>query len=183
MSNCTIAPKAAPEQGAQGAAGKKAKPREETAPEAKIPVSEKPAPQASSTGTENRSGAREAGAGTGAGGQGEGTGAGGDGTGQGGGTPTKAEKIAGDISSAADYPRRTRDRRIGSSVIIVLTVGVDGRPRACRIARPSPEPDTDRVTCELAMKRFRFRPATNAAGQPVESDYGWQQRWYYKERN
>ncbi len=63
-------------------------------------------------------------------------------------------------------------------MIIVITVGTDGRPKACRIARPSPEPDTDRVTCELAMKRFRFRPATNAAGEPVESDYGWQQRWW-----
>jgi protein TonB len=175
--------KAAPDDGARGAAGKKAKPREETAPEVKIPISEKPAPRASSTGTENRSGASAAGEGTGAGGQGAGTGAGGDGSGQGMGVPTKAEKIAGDINSAADYPRRTRDQRIGNSVIIVLTVGVDGRPKACRIARPSPEPDTDRVTCELAMKRFRFRPATNAAGQPVESEYGWQQRWYYKGRD
>jgi len=92
-------------------------------------------------------------------------------------------KISGDINSARDYPRKSRDQRIGNSVIIVITVGVDGRPKACRIARPSPEPDTDRVTCELAMKRFRFRPATNAAGEPVESDYGWQQRWFYKGRD
>jgi protein TonB len=179
----TVRPSAAPEQGAQGAAGKKAKPREETAPEAKIVVSERPAPRASSTGTENRSGASEAGAGTGAGGQGSGTGAGGAGSGQGGGLATKAEKIAGDINSASDYPRRTREQRIGASVIIVITVGVDGRPKACRIARPSPEPETDRRTCELAIKRFRFRPATNAAGQPIESDYGWQQRWFYKDRD
>jgi protein TonB len=55
------------EQGAEGVAGQKAKPREETAPEARIVVAEKPAPRASSTGSENRSGA-SAGEGTGAGG-------------------------------------------------------------------------------------------------------------------
>jgi protein TonB len=175
----TARPSAAPEQGAEGAAGSRAKPREETAPEARIVVSERPAPRASSTGTENRSGASEAGEGTGAGGQGTGTGAGGQGTGQ-GGLASRPVKIAGDINSASDYPRRTRDQRIGASVIIVITVGVDGRPKACRIARPSPEPETDRRTCELAMKRFRFRPATNAAGETVEAEYGWQQRWFYR---
>lgn len=170
--------RAAPEQGAKGAAGRKARPREETAPEARIVVSEKPAPRASSTGTENRSGASEAGDGTGAGSQGTGTGAGGQGTGQ-GGLAAKAVKIAGDINSARDYPRKTRDLRIGASVVIVLTVGSDGRPRACRVARASPDPEADRITCDLAMKRFRFRPATNAAGEAVEAEYGWQQRWFY----
>ena len=170
------------EQGAQGAAGKKAKPREVTAPDPKIVISEKPAPPASSTGTENRSGAREAGEGTGAGGTGTGTGAGGEGSGQGGGggIASKAEKIKGDINSARDYPRESRDARIGASVVIAITVGTDGRPRSCRVARPSPDPEADRITCDLAMKRFRFRPATNADGQPVESVYGWQQLWFYK---
>ncbi len=174
----TPPPKAAAEQGAQGAAGRKAKPREETAPDAKVAVSVTPAPRASSTGTENRSGASEAGAGTGAGGAGSGTGAGGDGSGQGGGTPTKAEKIAGDINAARDYPRDSRDLRLGKSVTIAITVGTDGNPRSCRVVRPSPDPAADRTTCDLAMKRFRFRPATNGAGQPVESVYGWQQRWW-----
>jgi protein TonB len=171
-------PSSESEQGAQGAAGRKAKPREDTAPEAKIPVSAKPAPRASSTGTENRSGASAAGAGTGAGGAGTGTGAGGEGSGQGGGAPTRAEKIAGDINAARDYPRESRELRLGKSVTVAITVGTDGVPRACRVVRPSLDAAADRTTCELAMKRFRFRPATNGAGQPVESVYGWQQRWW-----
>jgi protein TonB len=170
------------EQGAEGAAGQKAKPREVTAPLPRIVITETPAPRASSTGVENRSGGADAGAGTGAGSQGQGTGAGGEGSGQGGGggAGRAAEKISGNINSARDYPRAGRDLRIGNSVVIAITVGIDGRPKACRVARPSPEPDTDRTTCELAMKRFRFRPATDAAGQPVKSVYGWQQRWFYK---
>ena len=165
------------EQGAEGAAGKKAKPREETAPEGRIVISEKPAPKASSTGTENRSGASQ-GEGTGAGNTGSGTGAGGEGSGQGGGIAAKAEKIAGDINSARDYDRKTRDLRLGKSVTVAITVGVDGNPKGCRVVRPSPDDAANRTTCDLAMKRFRFRPATNRAGQPVESVYGWQQRWW-----
>lgn len=165
------------EQGAEGVAGQKAKPREETAPEARIVVAEKPAPKASSTGSENRSGA-STGEGTGAGGSGAGTGAGGSGTGQGGGSATKPEKITGDINSARDYPKASREVRVGSSVTIAITVGADGKPRACRIVRASPDAEAGRITCSLAMQRFRFRPATNSAGEPVKSVYGWQQRWW-----
>jgi protein TonB len=28
------------------------------------------------------------------------------------------------------------------------------------------------------MARFRFRPAMNAAGDPVQSVYGWEQRFF-----
>ena len=138
------------------------------------------APQVAATGDEDRSGARDAGEGTGAGGQGAGTGAGGSGSGPGGGGGgTDARKIAGDINSARDYPREGRDLRLGDDVIIALTVGTDGRPSKCRVVRASRDPQADAVTCRLAMKRFRFRPATDAQGQPVESIYGWKQRWFY----
>jgi len=173
---------AAKQSGAAGQAGKKARPKEVAAPKPKIAISKVPAPQASSTGTEIRSGASEAGEGTGAAGQGAGTGAGGSGSGQGGGG-SKAQKISGDINSARDYPREGRDLRIGDHVIIVLTVGTDGRARNCRVRRPSRDAKADSITCELAKKRFRFRPATNASGQPVESFYGWKQRWFYPGKN
>jgi len=208
---------AAKQSGAAGQAGKKARPKEVAAPKPKIAISKVPAPQASSTGTEIRSGASEAGEGTGAAGQGAGTGAGGSGSGQGGGGSirsgaseagegtgaagqgagtgaggsgsgqggggSKAQKISGDINSARDYPREGRDLRIGDHVIIVLTVGTDGRARNCRVRRPSRDAKADSITCELAKKRFRFRPATNASGQPVESFYGWKQRWFYPGKN
>ena len=100
----------------------------------------------------------------------------GDGGGGGGG---KLAKIAGEISSAHDYPLASRDLRIGDYVIIALSVGSNGRPSACRIHRASRDADADAVTCRLAMARFRFRPATDAAGQPVEAVYGWRQSWHY----
>jgi len=175
---------AAPEpEGAAAEAGKKAKPKETAAPKPEIVVSKKPAPPVASTGNEYSSGAADAGQGTGAGGEGEGTGSGRSGSGQGGGGGTKAVKIAGDINSAKDYPRKSRDLRIGSSVTIVLIVGTDGRVKGCRIHRASPDPEADRITCQLATERFRFEPATNAAGEPVQSTFGWQQRWFYPAGN
>ena len=173
-------PSTEPDAGAAGAAGDRATPRPTSAPEPRIPVRpDPPAPRASAEGTENRSGAN-AGEGTGGAQQGAGTGTGGSGTGQGGGIATRAVKVAGDIGSAADYPVPPggRQTRIGKSVTIAVTVGTDGMPKACRIHHGSGLPETDARTCELAMARFRFRPAMTAAGEPVESIYGWEQRFF-----
>ncbi|WP_245892858.1 TonB family protein [Novosphingobium guangzhouense] len=88
-------------------------------------------------------------------------------------------KIAGDINSARDYPRAGRDLRVGASVTIDLTVGRDGRVTSCRVIQPSPDPQADRITCDLATRRFRFRPATDSGGNQVEALYRWRQRWFY----
>jgi len=166
------------DDGKAGAPGKKASPRAAEAPRAEIAVKPTQAPPVQGPGRDDASGARSSGQGTGAAGAGQGTGSGTGGTGQGGGgTPTV--KIEGDISSARDYPRASRDVRIGTSVMIDLTVGVDGRVKACRVAQASPDPAADRITCELATRRFRFRPALDAAGQPREALYRWRQRWFY----
>jgi protein TonB len=136
-------------------------------------------PEVASTGDAPDSGAREAGEGTGAGGDGIGTGSGNSGVGRGAGCPisSRPTKIEGDIRSASDYPipEGGRQARFGTSVTIALTVDVYGNPTACRIHRASPFPQTDQVTCDLAMERFRFCPATDASGNPVIGTYGWQQ--------
>lgn len=165
--------------GAAAEVGRKAVPKEVAAPKPRIVIAvPSPAPMVAGKGSDVTSGARDRGAGTGAGGQGQGTGSGLGGSGQGAGGASRAVKIAGDISSARDYPRRSRELRIGDHVIVALTVGADGRVRSCRVHRPSRDSEADRITCRLATERFRFRPATDASGHPVESIYGWQQRWY-----
>jgi protein TonB len=171
-------PKRAQRAGAAGEAGRKAVPKEVAAPKPRIVIAEKPAPLVKSTGSADTSGARDTGQGTGAGGPGTGTGSGrgGDGQGSGGGAPL--QKIAGDINSARDFPSATRDLRDGSQVVIALTVGPDGRVKGCRVASPSRDPEADRITCRLATERFRFRPATDAAGNPVTATYGWRQEWW-----
>ncbi|HVR90738.1 MAG TPA: energy transducer TonB [Novosphingobium sp.] len=164
--------------GAAAEPGKKAVPREVTAPRPKIVVTKDVAPAAARTGSANTSGARDTGQGSGAGGQGNGSGSGAGGNGPGGGLVAKAQKIAGDINAARDYPRAGRDARIGDYVIIHMTVGVDGRAHNCRVQRASRDPASDALTCRFAEERFRFKPATDVAGNPIASTYGWRQRWF-----
>ena len=131
-----------------------------------------------SSGSATMSGAAAAGIGTGAGGAGSGTGNGAGGNGSGGGVAVRAVKVSGDINSTRDYPPDPDGKRLGSSVTLVLTVQDDGRVGGCRVLRPSVDPVADAVTCRLATQRFRFRPATNATGQPIESTFGWKQAWF-----
>ena len=175
-----VAPPKAPEPaGKSGNKGKQAVPRAAVALPTKLPITKAPAPKASSTGSADTSGAGTKGSGTGASGPGGGTGSGNGGNGQGGGAVTKAVKTAGEINSARDYPIATRDLRINDFVIVAITVGADGRPSGCRVSRPSKDAQANSITCQLALKRFRFKPATDASGKPVASVYGWKQSWFY----
>ena len=67
----------------------------------------------------------------------------------------------------------------GKSVILALSISPEGRATACRIHRSSGLPDTDAVTCRLAMERLRFKPATNAVGDPVTATFYWQQKFFF----
>lgn len=155
---------------AAGAAAPRAVAKPVAAPPPRIVIARIDAPVVANTGAANASGAASAGQGTGAGGSGNGTGGGGG---------QKLVQLAGTINSAKDYPRETRDKRIGTSVVIVFTVGVDGRAHDCRVRDPSGDPRSDAITCQLAEQRFRFRPATDSAGNPVPAPYGWKQSWFY----
>ena len=171
-------PAAQPEKaGAAAPVGRKAVPRESTLPKPKIAIAKPVLAPVPAKGPDNSSGARNVGIGTGAGGQGHGTGSGSGGNGQGGGAATKAVKIAGDINTARDLPSGGREMRLGSFVNVALTVGADGRVKECRIFRASSDAEADHTVCQLAVARFRFRPATDRSGNPVESVFGWQQRY------
>lgn len=170
-----------PDPGAAGEQGKKAVPQEVIAPEPKIRVRDNPpAPKASSTGSADTSGARDQGTGTGAGGAGNGTGSGNGGSGQGGGIATRPVHVSGGINNARDYPTPPggRQTRLGTEVIVKVTVGVDGRASDCSVFRPSPDAEADRITCRLVVERLRFRPATDSAGNPVAAPFYWRQRWF-----
>ena len=175
----TPPPSAEPDEGRAAEQGRKATPREVTALQAPRPSSTA-APRAASTGVADTSGASAQGQGTGAGGEGDGRGSGRGGAGSGGIAASKPVKIAGEIGDARDYPVPAggRKTRLGHSVTVVMTVGTDGRASNCRIVSPSPDPAADRLTCELAEARFRFKPATDVNGNPVPATYGWRQSWF-----
>lgn len=177
-------PPAAPdaaEQGAAGDPGREASARPVAAPSPRqVLRDDTPPPRAASTGAANRSGAAEAGDGTGAAGSGDGTGSGAGGSGRGGGLAAKPEHISGEINNARDYPVPPGGRaaRRGTEVIVRVIVGVDGRARDCRVYRASPDPEADRLTCQLVEARLGFRPARDMAGNPVAAPFFWRQRWF-----
>jgi protein TonB len=175
-------PQPEPDAGASGEEGRKAVPKPVIAPpQPKLVLKPAtPAPRASATGTQDTSGARDSGAGTGAGGTGSGTGSGNGGGGQGGGIATKPVWIGGAINNARDYPTPPggRQARFGTEVIVKATVGPDGRASQCSIYKPSPDPEADAITCRLVVQRLRFKPATDASGNPVAAPFFWRQRWF-----
>lgn len=167
--------------GDAGSAGRKAVPREASAPRAKVLITDRPVPPNPARGAAESAGAASQGNGTGAQGQGAGPGAGGSGNGTGSGAVTRPVHISGNITNAAEFPLPPggREARIGKSVILRLTIGPDGRANACSTYRSSGFPDTDAVACRLAMRNLRFKPATNAAGQPVTGKFYWQQKFFF----
>lgn len=158
------------------AAGRKAVPRPIIVAPTPILTPTTPAPPITGAGQADAAGGFVFGSGTGAQGNGDGRGAGGEGE---GGRATATVKIAGDINSASDYPRATRSLRVGAFVTIDLTVNELGHVANCRIVQPSPDPEADRITCDLATARFRFQPARDRLGKPQSAIYRWRQRWFY----
>jgi protein TonB len=107
------------------------------------------------------------GPGTGSGGIGDGSGSGGQGTGTGGGIVSSAERESGQLSGDTDYPRAARAAGVEGSVAVRFTVEPSGRVSGCQVIRSSANAELDATTCRLIEQRFRYRPARDAAGNPV----------------
>ncbi|MBO9697241.1 MAG: energy transducer TonB [Sphingopyxis sp.] len=178
-------PAKAPAERASGkasAANRRAKAAAVAAPPPRLPPVVPPVAAAPKPGTGNdisTGAAPDPGPGSGAGGHGDGTGAGGTGSGTGGGT--KAVWRSGTIRDR-DYPREASRANAGGEVEVRFTIEASGRVSGCRVTRSSGDASLDRTTCDLIEERFRFRPATNAAGQSVASQYGWRQTWWLERR-
>ena len=163
-------------QGAAAPPAPKATPRPRPSPSPRIVVAPRPAPTVASTGIAAKSGANPAGAGSGGGGQGSGTGSGGRGDGA-GGLVRRAQKVAGELKTK-DFPRSGAGERDGRFIVVRYAVRTDGRVRNCRVVQSSGSVEADAITCKLIEKRFRYRPAADAAGNPVGDETAWKQWWW-----
>jgi protein TonB len=156
----------------EGAAGKKAEPTEIAVPEPKLPArTPVAAAQIAGTGAAPSAGAATAGSGPGAGGAGTGRGGGGSG---GGGSP--AQWISGGLQNS-DYPRAALHDKLQGRVSVRFTVLTSGRISNCRITASSGSQMLDATTCRLLTERLRFRPATNSAGVPIQTELGSDYTW------
>ncbi len=180
-----VVPSKTPSEKASGkasAANRHAKAAAVAAPPPKLPPIVPPVATAPNPGARDALSAGATpnpGPGSGAGGRGDGTGAGGTGSGTGGGT--KAIWRSGTIRDR-DYPREASRIKAGGEVEVRFTIEPSGRVSGCRVTRSSGDASLDRTTCELIEDRFRFKPATDAFGGAIASQYGWRQSWWLERR-
>jgi len=52
---------------------------------------------------------------------------------------------------------------------VLYVVSPRGRVTDCEIEHSSGNAELDDATCDLIVRRFRFRPSLDATGRPVES--------------
>lgn len=65
-----------------------------------------------------------------------------------------------------DYPTAALRDRAEGIVVIRLAVGADGRVAGCEVESSSGHHSLDATSCNLATRRFRFTPASDAKGFP-----------------
>ena len=66
---------------------------------------------------------------------------------------------------------------IGRAMTTEFLVGVDGRVSGCHANRSSGLPAVDAEICRLIEKRFRYEPARDARGRPVQSGIVMNHSW------
>jgi TonB family protein len=76
-----------------------------------------------------------------------------------------------------DYPSEAMLNGWEGTTGFRLSIDATGSVRDCAVVAPSGHPLLDRVTCDLMVKRGRFRPATNARGEPVAGKVQQNMQW------
>jgi TonB family protein len=83
-------------------------------------------------------------------------------------------KNAASIITASDYPRNVRAEGTARFEIVV---DAEGRPQSCAITTSAGNDALDKATCNAFMKRARFTPAKDGAGQAVAGRYRGSVTW------
>ncbi len=110
-------------------------------------------------------------------GAGNGAGGAGNGSGGGGGVAIEPQQIRGRLS-VDDFPFGLIGPGERASVRLSYVVETDGRVTTCRIERSSGFAQVDAMACRLIEQRFRYRPARNAAGDPVKAAVEETHTWF-----
>ncbi|MEZ5709114.1 MAG: TonB family protein [Blastomonas sp.] len=67
-----------------------------------------------------------------------------------------------------DYPSRALREDAEGKVVVAITVGSDGRPSGVSVVTSSGHDSLDQASCSIIQRRFRYHPARNDRGDPVE---------------
>ena len=75
-----------------------------------------------------------------------------------------------------DYPDASRRAGEEGAMSVRVSIGTDGRVTACAVTASTGFPRLDARACQVAMRRWRFQPATED-GRPVASEAVKAVRW------
>lgn len=95
-------------------------------------------------------------------------------------TEAKPAQIRGDPSfgiTSDDYPSAAQRNNEEGVTAIAYDIGVDGRISNCRVTSSSGSATLDETTCTLSTRRARYKPAQDAAGNPIASKGTRRIRW------
>jgi protein TonB len=90
--------------------------------------------------------------------------------------PVQDARVVGGQVSDRDYPAAASRGRRGGHTIVLFEVTELGRVSRCRTSHSSGHSDLDARACVIA-ERFRFRPARDAVGQPVQQKFAFPIWW------
>lgn len=68
-------------------------------------------------------------------------------------------------------PNEAKRKYLKGSVKFTAIIGCDGYTKECQVIRSSGHAVLDEAACQDMFKRSRVKPATNSAGQLVESTF------------
>jgi protein TonB len=80
-------------------------------------------------------------------------------------------------ATSIDYPSASLRLDEQGTATFRVSVGSDGRVKACEIVRSSGHKRLDEATCNLVTRRARFDPATDKNGDKVVGTYSNSVRW------
>ncbi|WP_197277047.1 energy transducer TonB [Sphingomonas profundi] len=81
------------------------------------------------------------------------------------------------VSVQLDYPPAELKAGIEGVVGFEVKVAKSGKVVGCRITETSGNVNLDRQTCVQLTRTGQFKPAVDAAGNPVQSTYARKLRW------
>jgi protein TonB len=86
----------------------------------------------------------------------------------------KATQRGGSISDEDYPPSSIRNEEAGTS-IARFTIGTDGKVASCNASGASSALDAE--TCKLIIRRFRYKPAKDESGNPIEETRSQRVTW------
>lgn len=76
-----------------------------------------------------------------------------------------------------DYPKGALSRGEFGTVRFTLVIDQTGKPTSCHVTATSGFVELDQMACAILLKRAKFSPARDAAGQPIQALFSSRFNW------